>query len=137
MPYTEAQKRSHIHEIQSYLYILATQDARIPTVTPDGIYGPRTVSAVQAFQKIYNLPATGEVNRATWDAIVRAYRKQTAEPDALNVFPSAGYVLREGDSGTLVYIVQAMLGVQQAADLPQTGAVDRDTWNWMVTAVQF
>ena len=39
MPYTEAQKRSHIHEIQSYLYILATQDARIPTVTPDGIYG--------------------------------------------------------------------------------------------------
>ena len=142
MPYTEAQKRSHIHEIQSYLYIL-----------------------VQAFQKIYNLPATGEVNRATWDAIVRAYRKQTAEPDALNVFPSAGYVLREGDSGTLVYIVQAMLndigsrydnlapvaingsfnaattnairGVQQAADLPQTGAVDRDTWNWMVTAVQF
>lgn len=165
MPYTEAQKRSHIHEIQSYLYILATQDARIPTVTPDGIYGPQTVSAVQAFQKIYNLPATGEVDRATWDAIVWAYRKQTAEPDALNVFPSAGYVLREGDSGTLVYIVQAMLndigsrydnlapvaingsfnaattnairGVQQAADLPQTGAVDRDTWNWMVTAVQF
>ena len=155
MPYTEAQKRSHIHEIQSYLY---------PTVTPDGVYGPRTVSAVQAFQKIYNLPATGEVNRATWDAIVKAYRKQTAEPDALNVFPSARYVLREGDSGALVYIVQAMLndigsrydnlvpvaingsfnaattnairGVQQAADLPQTGAVDRDTWNWMVTAMQ-
>ena len=31
----------------------------------------------------------------------------------------------------------AIRGVQQAADLPQTGAVDRDTWNWMVTAVQF
>ncbi|MCI5816418.1 peptidoglycan-binding protein [Ruminococcus sp.] len=163
MPYTEAQKRSHIHEIQSYLYTLATQDARIPTVIPDGIYGPETVRAVQAFQKIYSLPVTGEVDRPTWDAIVAAYRKQTAQPEALSIFPSAGYVLREGDSGTLVYIVQAMLndigsrydnlapvkvtgsfsaattnairGVQQVAGLPQTGAVNRETWNWMVAAL--
>ena len=86
-------------------------------------------------------------------------------PIAPNVPSYPERPLQEGDSGTLVYIVQAMLndigsrydnlapvaingsfnaattnairGVQQAADLPQTGAVDRDTWNWMVTAVQF
>ena len=35
----------------------------------DGVYGPETTSAVTAFQQGLGLPATGVVDRATWDAI--------------------------------------------------------------------
>lgn len=163
MPYTEEQKRSHIREIQGYLYQLARQDERIPLVIPDGIYGPETVAAVRGFQQTASLPVTGEVDRRTWDAIVAAYRALRQEALPIEVYPSTTYIIREGDDGTLVYMVQVMLNaladryidlssvpvsgkydamttkavreMQERADLPTTGIVDQSTWNSIVMGV--
>ena len=39
------------------------------TLEPDGIFGPMTQECVKTFQALHGLPATGEVNPATWDAL--------------------------------------------------------------------
>ena len=68
--YTAQQKKDHIREIQTYLHFIARTDGSIPVVIPDGIYGDETTAAVTAFQRLYNLPQTGEVDKGTWDRIV-------------------------------------------------------------------
>ena len=40
----------------------------------DGIFGPQTRSAVEAYQRMLGLPVTGAVDRATWNALVSTYR---------------------------------------------------------------
>ena len=38
----------------------------IPSVIPDGIFGPKTKDSVTAFQTVYGLKPTGEVDSQTW-----------------------------------------------------------------------
>lgn len=61
--------------LQEYLAFISSIVPAIPTVTPDGIFGPETRAAVVAFQNYYGLPATGAVNEATWNRIVEIYRQ--------------------------------------------------------------
>ena len=75
MAYTEQDRRNHIRELQQYLYSLSFLDETLPRVIPDGIYGRQTALAVRAFQQKNGLRPNGETNRATWDAIVNAYRQ--------------------------------------------------------------
>jgi len=37
---------------------------------PDGHFGPKTQASVKAFQKAKNIPVTGEVDVATWSALL-------------------------------------------------------------------
>ena len=45
----------------------------LPSVTPDGIYGESTRQAVEAFQRVFNLPVTGVVDYPTWYKISEIY----------------------------------------------------------------
>lgn len=150
----------YIREIQSYLRRIAQEDSDIPLIMVDGVYGPETTSAVTAFQEKYGLDPTGTVNLATWNRIVEQYLKviaSNAPPQSISPFPSADYVLRPGDSGSLVGLVQVMLNTiarpfanmqeiavsgnyddetraavqrfQEKTRLPPTGEVDQNTWN--------
>ncbi|MDV6373001.1 peptidoglycan-binding domain-containing protein [Deinococcus arenicola] len=55
--------------------VLAVQNRLIALMRPqragqgDGWYGPVTANTVRVFQKAHGLPATGVVNRATWDRL--------------------------------------------------------------------
>ena len=110
MPYTEEQKKEHIRELQSYLYAISLFDKRVPQIVPDGVYDKYTEQAVAAFQRAYGLPETGETDTATWDRIAAIYRDYLeGAPAAYHVFPSRNFIVCEGDSGELVYIIQAML----------------------------
>ena len=40
-----------VRSLQTMLRLLAEDDPRLPTVIPDGIYGPSTMIAVTAFQR--------------------------------------------------------------------------------------
>lgn len=57
---------SKVSQMQEQLNRIARNYPAIPTITPDGIYGPATAQAVRTFQKIFKLPQTGEVDYSTW-----------------------------------------------------------------------
>lgn len=158
MAFTPAQRKEHIRELQRYLHTISFYDTQIPTIIPDGIYGKETAAAVRAFQRRYGLPETGTANMRTWNKIVSVYNSLVnGAPIAYNIFPSPTFVLGEGDSGLLVYILQAMLDdismsydnmqrvavdgkygkatsdavmrFQRNVNLPQNGRVNASTWN--------
>lgn len=161
MPYTDEQKREHIRELQSYLYTISMFDKTIPQVLPNGVYNKETAQAVEAFQRAYSIPVTGEADPYTWDKIASVCKRYLeGAPAAYHVFPSRSSIVREGDNGELVYIIQAMLwkaaawydnmpkltvcgefneatgnavrSFQHCAGLPESGMVDCATWNMLV-----
>ena len=48
---------------------------RVVGTTVDGVFGPKTVNAVRAWQARYRLPITGNVDAATWRSITAAAAK--------------------------------------------------------------
>ena len=55
-----------VRQLQTQLNRIARNFPAVPTVTPDGIYGPATAEAVRIFQGIFDLPQTGVTDYATW-----------------------------------------------------------------------
>ena len=161
MAYTNNQKRQHIMELQTYLHAIALMNDKIPVVIPDGVYGNETSIAVRAFQREYGIPETGNVDPDTWNKIVSVYRGYLrSAPAPYYAFPSAKYIVRKGDSGQLIYIIQVLLHslsgfydnapdveicgnyndmtaeavkrFQKWCGIPQNGNVDSGTWNMLV-----
>lgn len=161
MPYTDEQKKEHIRELQGYLYGISLFDSRVPRVLPCGVYDSETKAAVEAFQRLYGLSVTGATDSATWNKIAAVYKGYLdSEPAAYKVFPSREFRAVVGDSGELVYILQAMLwkaaawydnmpritvcgeydeetekavrSFQYTSGLEQSGFVDCITWNMLV-----
>lgn len=127
--------RQPIRSLQTMLRVLAEDDTSLPTVVPDGIYGPATMQSVSTFQRKYGLPVTGVVNQQTWDTIVNVYepalvRIDKAEP--IEIILDPGQVFRYGDSSPYIYLLQAML-TQLANDHPaieqpgNSGVIDEAT----------
>ena len=71
-----------VRQLQIQLNRIARNYPAIPTLTPDGIYGPATAESVRTFQRIFNLPPTGVTDYATWYEISDIYVGVTriAEP---------------------------------------------------------
>jgi len=153
-------KQGEIFELQTMLRLISQTDHTVPSVNPDGIFGPETERAVLAFQSNIGLPSTGKVDFATWTAITNAYRtilSLTQKGLAIFPFPGNGYTVSRNEKNDLVCIIQIMLsGIDVVYDifsdivisgiydeateravrafqkinrLPQTGAVNADTWN--------
>ena len=165
MAYTNIQRKQHITELQTYLHAIALMNDRIPVIIPNGVYGSETAIAVRAFQREYGLPDTGDTDGKTWSRIVSVYREYLrGNPIPYSVFPSAKYIAAKGDSGELVYILQAMLhtigkrydnapsvdvcGIynddtaeavsrfQCWCGIPHSGKVDSGTWNMLVRSCE-
>lgn len=110
MAYNQAQRKAHIREIQGYLYGISYYNEKIPRIIPDGIFGKESQIAVKAFQQEYSLPITGEVNKPTWEKIIYIYKKLVrSEPETISVFPSKSYIMKQGDKGYPVMVLQVML----------------------------
>ncbi len=62
-----------VRQLQEQLDTIASIYTAIPRVSPDGIYGPATARAVEAFQSIFGLPVTGVTDFATWYKISHIY----------------------------------------------------------------
>ncbi len=45
-------------------------------VPQTGVYDEKTMEAVRGFQRRHGLPETGEVDRATWDALATVYNRE-------------------------------------------------------------
>lgn len=62
-----------VEQIQEQLDTIAMAYTAIPRLEADGIYGEKTRAAVEAFQKIFNMPVSGVVDFATWYRISAIY----------------------------------------------------------------
>lgn len=161
MAYSKEQNRQDITELQTYLLNISHFIDSIPSVIPDGFYGEKTKNAVEAFQREYGLPVTGEVDKKTWDTIVIVYKHFVKNPpEPIDIFPKKDYILKLGDRNYLVYILQIMLRaisekypsvpsvaitgtyspetveavrfIQTLSRFPKTGDTDKYTWNNIV-----
>ena len=81
--------------LQEYLNEISLVYPEITPITPTGNYGTNTTAAVMAFQRLFNLPDTGVVDRDTFEEIERVFAqvREGAQP-AFGQFP--GYDLKEG-----------------------------------------
>ena len=66
--------------IQNALHELSSVYDAPLNVPQSGIYDADTAAAVRAFQAIHGLPATGAVDRATWNALAEAYNRNLNTP---------------------------------------------------------
>ena len=101
-----------VRSLQTMLRVLAEDDRRLPTVVPDGIYGPATVNAISALQRREGLPVTGVADQRTWETVVENYepaliRVSKAQPIEIVLDP--GQVFRSGDSSPYIYLLQGIL----------------------------
>jgi peptidoglycan hydrolase-like protein with peptidoglycan-binding domain len=103
-----------VRSLQTMLRVIAENDDLQPSVIPDGIYGPQTVSAVSSFQRRNGLPITGVADEQTWYQIVLAYEPAliaVGPVQPLEIILEPNQVIRQGDENPNLYLVQAMLTV--------------------------
>ncbi len=101
-----------VRSLQTMLRVIAESDDLQPSVIPDGIYGPQTVTAVSTFQRRHGLPITGVADQATWDQIVAVYEPALVEVgpvEPLEIILDPKQVIRRGESNPNIYLVQAIL----------------------------
>ena len=128
-------RKNAVYEVQHYLRFLSKHIHEIPTITPDGIYGPETEEAVKAFQRLYSLPVTGEVDYDTWNLIRDTHsdvREDKEPPNPIYIFPVEIVAMKLGDEYNEILILQAI--IQKLAsrypnvlNVPVTGSFDNDT----------
>ncbi len=110
---SEGSTGAGVFELQYFLAALSLYVNTIPTVVPDGIFGPRTREGVIAFQQLYGITPTGVVDTATFEAIYRSYLGIVASlPDGFfdnRTLAYPGYPLRIGFSGEYVTALQEYL----------------------------
>ena len=63
-----------VRSLQTMLRALSFTYGFLPRLTPDGVFGERTLEAVMLFQREFYPPVTGQVDQGTWDAIAALYR---------------------------------------------------------------
>ena len=101
-----------IRNLQTFLRYISNTTGGIPNVLPDGFYGPRTKASVEAFQRRYGLPVTGEVDLTTWNAVIDALdeaRYLYEEPPFAKIFPDSRTVIEPGSAHESLYPIQGML----------------------------
>lgn len=62
-----------VRQMQQQLARISKSYPAIPTIQPDGVYGPSTREAVEVFQSVFGLPVTGVVDYNTWYEISAIY----------------------------------------------------------------
>lgn len=101
-------------EVSMLQYYLAVIGAYYEAVTPveiTGYFGEQTERSLKSFQRVFGLPQTGIADRATRNDLYRAYKgiADTVKPEYTAVALYPGTVLKEGDSGESVRIIQEYL----------------------------
>ena len=126
-----------IRSLQTMLRVISEDDRRLPTLIPDGIYGPSTMIAVTAFQRREGIPITGIVDENTWTKIVDAYEPaliRVGKAAPIEILLEPGQIIVLGEKNPYVYLLQGMLA-QLSGDYADIlypgfgGVLDADTAN--------
>ncbi|MCC8135763.1 MAG: peptidoglycan-binding protein [Ruminococcus sp.] len=101
-----------IRVLQYYLAVIGAYYEAVAPVEITGYFGEETEKSVKSFQRVFGLPQTGAVDRATWNDMYRAYQgivESVPFDSAANVALYPGTVFKEGVSGEYVRILQQYL----------------------------
>ena len=141
----EGDAGNDVQRIQAQLNRISRNYPAIPKIYPvDGVFGKETTDAVREFQRIFGLTVDGVVGNATWYRIaflytsVKKLAELRSEGIALSDLPQQyEQVLREGDTGNNVRIIQYYLSVIAAfydtvPDVAITGVFDEATKNAVI-----
>lgn len=146
LPLATKNKGAMVRTVQVTLNKVLKLTGKMKLAT-DGEFGKGTAAAVSAFQATVNLPATGTVDRATWDALglsarpeLGVLRKGTRHPSVKTVQRALAKVLKTRIPVDGVYgngLVAHVKTFQKRAGLPQSGRVGPSTWSiLMATAAR-
>lgn len=69
----EGDESAEVRILQMYLDFISRSIPEVPSVPPTGYFGSRTRAAVEAFQRLYGFPISGNVNAFTWGAVADLY----------------------------------------------------------------
>lgn len=124
-----------IESLQYMLRVLSQGDGRLVPVTPDGIFGQNTASAVTAYQRSRGLPATGAADLNTWESVVREYENNRAHyehAEPLRVLLEPMQTIKPGEKNSHVRLIQSMLlgcreGYHCLPGMEVTGVMDAPT----------
>lgn len=84
-----------VRVLQEYLNFISNTYNSIPPVKVTGEFGSYTRNSVTIFQRTFDLPETGIVDKETWDTLASVYYDTlTATAPTARQYP--GYVLQEG-----------------------------------------
>ncbi len=115
---TEGMSGNDIKLAQIRLNRISANFPKIPKTGTDGVYSSSTTDAVAEFQRVFDLPDTGDIDKATWYKINYIYNsvKKIAELDSEGlryeeIEVPFGSVLKEGDVSQEVAILQYYLKV--------------------------
>ena len=100
--------------LQRYLRQLSYHDPSITAPPIDGIFEDDTRQSLREFQVSHGLPATGRVDKRTWDALYASYRASLTKhtpPRAVAILPflREPFELIRGSVGFPVSALQHML----------------------------
>jgi murein L,D-transpeptidase YcbB/YkuD len=97
--------------LQYYLAVIGAYYEAVIPVEVTGYFGEQTERSVKSFQRVFGLPQTGIVNRATRNDLYRAYQGivESVPPQYTYVALYPNTVLREGANGESVKIIQQYL----------------------------
>ena len=97
--------------LQYYLAVIGAYYEAVVPVEVTGYFGEQTERSVKSFQRVFGLPQTGVVDRATRNDLFRAYQGivESVPPQYTYVALYPNNVLREGASGESVKIIQQYL----------------------------
>ncbi len=102
-----------IRVLQYYLAVIGNYYEAVTPVEITGNFGAETTASVQSFQKVFGLPQTGVVNKATWNDLYRAYAgiiENVPIPSAdISVALYPGTVLKEGMTNEYIRLMQQYL----------------------------
>jgi len=97
--------------LQYYLAVIGAYYEAVIPVEITGYFGEQTERSVKSFQRVFGLPQTGVVDRATRNDLYRAYEgiaeSVPSQYTAVALYP--GTVLREGARGDSVRTIQQYL----------------------------
>lgn len=107
------QREELIKDVQKWLRTIGREYPDFPEVFIDGIYGGETAEAVSFFQTKKGLPATGNVDRRTFDSLYSEYLRVIRASRILGFIPAfeeyTGGEMRPGDVFDDIYVLQLLL----------------------------
>ena len=125
-----------VRSLQTMLRTISFAYPFLPRLTPDGIFGERTLEAVMLFQREFFPPVTGQVNQATWDAIVSLAPGEASVHLNLvqSMFCGLSRVLNGVETCDVSGVNNAatehnIKWIQHLNHRPETGTLDQESWN--------